>query len=101
MKDAASKLSAPTRTRVKICGLRRVEDALANGVDRIRVFSGYSGWIAGQLEREMAEEGWFVCDPRPEDIFTEHPAEVWRNVLQRQRGELAMFAFYPDELGKN
>lgn len=30
---------------------------------------GYSGWGAGQLEREIADNGWLTCPARPELLF--------------------------------
>ncbi|MEX1104298.1 MAG: YqgE/AlgH family protein, partial [Dehalococcoidia bacterium] len=39
--------------------LARSPDALDVVVERIRVFTGYAGWGAGQLEGEVAANGWF------------------------------------------
>ena len=30
---------------------------------------GYSGWGAGQLEREISENGWLTCPADPELLF--------------------------------
>lgn len=67
------------------------------GVAEIRVFVGYAGWSAGQLEGEIAEEAWFVIDSTPDDPFSSDPAGVWRTVLRRQKGKLAMFAYHPPD----
>ncbi|HQW52234.1 MAG TPA: YqgE/AlgH family protein, partial [Tepidiformaceae bacterium] len=64
-------------------------------VEVVRVFAGYAGWTAGQLEGEIAEEAWFVVDPLEEEIWTSEPDRLWRDVLRRQPGKLAMFAFAP------
>jgi len=64
-------------------------------VDELRVFIGYSGWGAGQLDGEVKGEDWFVIESEPHDVFTTDPAHAWRDVLRRQRGKLAMFAFHP------
>jgi putative transcriptional regulator len=69
--------------------------ALLPLLQAVRVYAGYSGWAGGQLEGELAEGAWFVVDPRAEDIFTPEPAILWRTVLRRQRGQLAMFAWAP------
>jgi putative transcriptional regulator len=68
--------------------------------ERVRVFSGYSGWDAGQLEVELAVDSWFVLDPIVEDIFGD-PAELWNRVLGRQAGRLSLYARYPDDLSLN
>lgn len=69
--------------------------------DVVRVFSGYAGWGAGQLDEELHQSAWFVVDPRPSDVFTASPHSLWREVLRRQQGALAMFALYPDTPGLN
>jgi putative transcriptional regulator len=62
-----------------------------------RVFSGYSGWGAGQLEGEIKEGGWFVVEAAPADAFTSEPEQLWREVLRRQRGEMRLFAYFPSD----
>lgn len=66
-------------------------------VHSLRIFVGYAGWAAGQLEAEIDVGAWFVVDARTDDAFTTKPAELWRRVLRRQRGRLAMFAWYPTD----
>lgn len=63
----------------------------------IRVYAGYSGWGAGQLEDEVGEGAWYVVDALPGDPFTDVPDTLWRLVLRRQGGELAFVATYPDD----
>ena len=70
------------------------------GPERIRVFSGYSGWDAGQLEVEMAVDSWFVVEPIVDDVFG-HPEGLWSRVLARQGGHLALYAQYPDDPSLN
>jgi putative transcriptional regulator len=67
----------------------------------VRIFSGYAGWGAGQLEIELAEEAWIVVDALPTDVFTDRPEGLWSVVLRRQRGELAMLAAYPADPSLN
>jgi len=68
-----------------------------SGVDRLRVFAGYAGWGAGQLERELAEGAWYVLDADPEDALTSEPGGLWRFVLRRQGGKLALVSSFPPD----
>lgn len=70
-------------------------------LDAVRVFAGYAGWAPDQLEQELAQGAWLVADADPGDLFTEQPARLWHEVLQRQRGELRLLATYPDDPSMN
>jgi putative transcriptional regulator len=70
-------------------------------VDQVRLFNGYAGWGAGQLEFELSEHAWIVLDARSEDVFGGDPLELWRSVLARQPGRLAWLATYPDDVEAN
>jgi len=70
-------------------------------LEAVRVFAGYSGWGPGQLDDELRQEGWFVVDALPDDLLTSDPDGLWRRVLRRQGGELAMVANYPRDIESN
>ena len=61
------------------------------------MFVGYAGWAAGQLEDELAQDAWFVIPLLRTDPFSPIPQHLWRDVLRRQRGRVAMFAHYPTD----
>jgi putative transcriptional regulator len=60
--------------------------------DGVRVFAGYAGWAAGQLEAEVDGGFWYVVDSEPSDLVDADPAALWRTVLRRQRGALGALA---------
>ena len=62
---------------------------------RTRVFAGYSGWGAGQLEDELGESSWIVVSAEPDDAFAEDPDELWRTVLHRKGGKFTLIATMP------
>ncbi len=70
-------------------------------LEEARVFAGYAGWTGGQLEDELKEESWFVVEATEEDAFSPNPSSMWREVLRRQNGKLAMFAYAPNDPGVN
>jgi putative transcriptional regulator len=73
----------------------------ADPVEEVRVFAGYAGWSAGQLEAEVEEGAWWVCDALPGDCFAPDPAHLWRDVLRRQGMPLALVASYPADPSLN
>lgn len=80
-------------------------DALLSGevaaVDLVRLYTGYSGWSAGQLDAELAAGAWHVAEPMPDDVFCAEPGVLWRSVLRRQGGRLAAQSLYPDDVSVN
>lgn len=46
-----------------------------------KFFAGYSGWGAGQLENELADDSWLVIPARLEHVFWPGGEEVWSTVL--------------------
>ncbi|MCR8548114.1 YqgE/AlgH family protein [Salipiger sp. P9] len=42
---------------------------------------GYAGWGPGQLEGELAQNGWLVCDASPELVFGTADAAKWEAAL--------------------
>jgi putative transcriptional regulator len=75
--------------------------AIAGSLDGLRLFSGYSGWGPGQLEGEIEQEAWFVVEAAPADLFSDEPESLWRQVLRRQPGKLALFAYFPRDPSAN
>ncbi|CAN1547301.1 COG1678 Putative transcriptional regulator [Spirosomataceae bacterium] len=61
----------------------------------IRFFIGYSGWGAGQLGNELAQNTWFVSDINSDVLFEEYTNQFWRTVLKRMGGDYKVLANYP------
>jgi putative transcriptional regulator len=64
-------------------------ELLAGVLSGMRVFAGYAGWGAGQLEKEVAEGAWYVVPAETGDLLDPDAENLWRRVLRRQPGELA------------
>jgi putative transcriptional regulator len=68
---------------------------------RRRVFAGYSGWGAGQLEGELARDDWILEPALPDDAFTDDPEALWRDVLRRKGGVYELVSRIPDDPSVN
>jgi len=89
-------LGAAGEVQTGMIDLDAIDALVATGIDAVRVYSGYAGWVGGQIESELLTDSWFVVDALPGDPFTTTPEMLWRAVLQRQsRGDLAMYGYYP------
>jgi len=71
--------------------------ALADSLLGVRLFSGYAGWDSGQLEDEIEEGSWYVVPAEARDPISADPEGLWRRVLKRQGGALAVVAGFPPD----
>ncbi|NIZ12455.1 YqgE/AlgH family protein [Phaeobacter sp. HF9A] len=55
--------------------------AEGRGPEQFLVMLGYAGWGAGQLEEEIAQNGWLTADAEPETIFSNPAEEQWEAAL--------------------
>jgi putative transcriptional regulator len=111
--DSALGLVSVPGDEVEPPGVRRISgslglvdlDATPEDVVRrlsgMRIFAGYAGWAAGQLEAEVGEGSWYVVDSEARDAFVDDPATLWRDVLRRQGGDLAYVASFPPDPSLN
>jgi len=74
---------------------------VAAHVDAVRIFRGYAGWGAGQLDVEVDEGAWLVLNAEIGDVFSDRPDDLWHDVLRRQPGRLSWLALAPDDLSLN
>jgi len=68
---------------------------------KLRLFAGYAGWSAGQLEQEMARHDWLTHPATVDLIFKSKPAQLWREILRQKDTTLRWLADSPDNLSWN
>ena len=81
--------------RIGLLDLDTPRELVDGTVDRLRIFAGYAGWGAGQLQAEVAEGSWYVVPGLVDDVFAGEVPDLRRQVLRRQPGDLAMHATRP------
>lgn len=75
---------------------------LARGTySNLRIFAGYAGWESGQLEGELLRGDWYRVRSRDDDIFGSDQDDLWRRVLRRQGGEMAMLSTWVEDADQN
>ena len=106
--------TCPTGTPDGDDGLRRVTGDLylvdldadpagfAGRLTGLRVFAGYAGWSPGQLSAEIAEGAWACVPGSSGDVLSELAGpELWRGVVGRQTGRLAVLSTAPADPSVN
>jgi putative transcriptional regulator len=76
-------------------------DEFAASLIGARLFSGYAGWDGGQLDDEIGEGSWYVVPAEARDPISADPEGLWRRVLRRQGGALALVSGFPVDPATN
>jgi putative transcriptional regulator len=67
-----------------------IEQLLAQPGQRYRLYAGFSGWAPGQLESELARDGWYVLPASAELVFRKDTNGMWDELVRKARGRVAM-----------
>lgn len=86
---------------VGLVDLESDPDEVGLHIRGMRVFVGYAGWSPGQLENEISTGSWYVVDRAIGDALALDAEQLWRTVLARQFGPLALVATFPDDPAQN
>jgi putative transcriptional regulator len=63
---------------------------------QIRFFLGYSGWSAGQLERELMENSWVIAKVKPDIILDNQSGNSWKKVVRSLNNKYRLWADFPE-----
>ncbi len=72
-----------------------------SSTQQIRVFAGYAGWGAGQLEDEMRRKAWVTHAATIDLVFQANPEKLWRQILREKGWQYRLLAETPDDLSWN
>jgi putative transcriptional regulator len=50
---------------------------------QMRTYSGYAGWMAGQLDWEVSRGDWFIVQADARSIFESDASGIWRELIRR------------------
>jgi len=64
-------------------------------IRRVRLFAGYAGWAAGQLEAELEEPSWLVVPAEVGDPFQDDPDALWRAAVNRAGNSVSLMKSMP------
>ncbi|MDR2204615.1 MAG: YqgE/AlgH family protein [Flavobacteriaceae bacterium] len=70
-------------------------------LQNIKVFSGYSGWSAHQLENEIYRKMWTIVDVYNLDYTLPNNQNLWKNIMQNLGGEFLLWANAPEDVSFN
>jgi putative transcriptional regulator len=68
---------------------------------KLKLFAGYSGWTAGQLDNEMARKDWLTHPASLDLIFHPEPDQLWKTIIRQKDDRTRLLAESPDDLSWN
>jgi putative transcriptional regulator len=81
--------------RLGLVDLDTPVELITGSLSGMRIFAGYAGWGADQLQGEIEEGSWYVVPGEVLDVFRGDTELLWRDVMRRQPGELAWHSTRP------
>lgn len=82
--------------RIGLLHLDTPRELVEGAFSDMRIFAGHAGWSKWQLQSEINRGSWYVVQAEHADIFGPAPQNLWRRVLHRQGGRLAMYSTWTD-----
>lgn len=70
-------------------------------IDDVKIFSGYSGWGALQLDNEIKRKLWTVVDVYNLDYTLPNDQTLWKSIMQNLGGEYLLWANSPEDISLN
>jgi putative transcriptional regulator len=74
-------------------------DSANESLGRLRVYAGYAGWAAGQLDGELEQDAWLVAPAEDDDPFSSD--DMWSRALERRGGAYRLLATMPPDPSQN
>jgi putative transcriptional regulator len=72
-----------------------------SGTRKLRLFAGYAGWSAGQLEEELRRESWLTHPASLDLVFDSDPERLWKDILGQKGWEQRLLAEAPEDISWN
>ena len=68
---------------------------------KFKIFAGYAGWSAGQLDDEMKRDTWMTHPASLELVFDAEPEAIWKSILRQKGWQYRLLADGPDDVSWN
>lgn len=69
-----------------------VDAAHGRGPEKMRLILGYAGWGPGQIEGELQDNAWLVCDANIAEIFTSQSDDLYEKCVAAMGIDLALLS---------
>lgn len=52
--------------------------------NKARIYTGYAGWMPGQLEFEIRRGSWRIVESSEEMVFSDYPENIWPSIFKKR-----------------
>jgi putative transcriptional regulator len=68
---------------------------------KIKLFAGYAGWSAGQLEDEIRRDAWLIHPATLDLVFDSDTERLWQRILRQKGWRYRLLAEMPEDPSLN
>lgn len=72
-----------------------------SATQQLKIFAGYAGWSAGQLDDEMKRNTWLTHPASLDLVFHPKPDELWTSILNQMGWQYRLLSQQPEDLSRN
>ncbi len=72
-----------------------------SATQKVKLFAGYAGWSAGQLEDEIKRKAWVTHPASLDLVFDAKPDELWQKILRNKGWKYRLLSQMPEDLSNN
>ena len=65
--------------------------------NKVKFFSGYSGWTLDQLNEEIKEGSWIIDTKKNINVFENNVKYLWKNKIKKSSSEFKIWLNAPND----
>ena len=65
--------------------------------NKVKFFSGYSGWTIEQLNEEINEGSWIIDTNKNTNVFENNVKNLWKNKIKKSNPEFKIWLNAPND----
>ena len=69
--------------------------------NKVKFFSGYSGWTLEQLNQEIKEGSWIIDNKKNINVFENNVKYLWKNKIKKSNSEFKIWLNAPNDPQNN
>ena len=81
--------------------IKMINNKVFDWKNKVKFFSGYSGWTLDQLNEEIKEGSWIIESKKNINVFENNVKNLWRNEIKKSNSEFKIWLNAPNDPQNN